>query len=54
MNAKMNKLNDDKPIYVCGISSCRKQYRSANSLSHHRKSVHKLITSVTKPMIEER
>lgn len=54
INAKIKKANDEKPIYVCGISGCRKQYRSANTLSYHRKTVHKLIQTVSKPLMEEK
>lgn len=44
MTKLINSPNIDpqQRIYICGFSGCTKQYRSSNSLSHHRRSVHKI------------
>ncbi len=57
-NNNNSKLNAGKE-YICGFSGCTKRYRSSNSLSHHKRSVHKTMcingsTPIAKPVIEEK
>ncbi|KAH9389109.1 hypothetical protein TYRP_008463 [Tyrophagus putrescentiae] len=60
-NNNSTKLNGAAKEYICGFSGCTKRYQSSNSLSHHRRSVHKTMcingsasTPIAKPVIDEK
>lgn len=40
MNSGGGKNVDEKRLYYCNVVGCNKQYRTSNSLSHHRRSAH--------------
>lgn len=40
--SKLNGTNEEQRMYICNIAGCMKQYRNTNTLSHHRRTVHKI------------
>lgn len=54
-NNSTRLLNGGSKEFICGMVGCNKRYRSSNSLSHHRRSAHKVgyPSITTKPMAVE-